>query len=417
MTSPADEGSDNFLLVWLGVTLVTALALIWLLVWRSAVPGQAGRGDPESVFADPSRLITEPGLLGSAIELRVIAAVDACLAEQGLDVKGIAVTDSLDAISDPKFHGYGIARSAAPDIDLDGVYSPFFGERAEYEAAMYGGDLSGDTPGGCAAVGQAALAEAVATLDAMPYPIAQLERDLAADIRFESALSDWAACMSRKGHSYSSPEDAIASLQSQFAGLRGEEAEAFADVERRVATDDRECRVGSIDAVLPTLADDYGERFVEANREQLVALIPTAGTPPVTTGTTLPPDLGSGDVQVTLQWVGDVDVDLAVTDPDGSTISYSARTSPSGGELDRDANFPCTSVQADPVENVFWPPGGAPAGVYRATAVYRSSCGNAGPITYILTIRLDGRITDEQSGTMEPGETVSLEFSFAGSSG
>jgi len=70
------------------------------------------------------------------------------------------------------------------------------------------------------------------------------------------------------------------------------------------------------------------------------------------------PRLGTGDVQVTLRWNTPVDLDLHVIDPLGEEIYFRYTFSPSGGTLDVDANAGCTNDT--PVENVFWPTGGAP---------------------------------------------------------
>ena len=66
------------------------------------------------------------------------------------------------------------------------------------------------------------------------------------------------------------------------------------------------------------------------------------------------PDTGTGDVQVTLEWASDSDLDLHVTEPDGTEIYYLA-TGPTttGGQLDVDSNVNCENDGG--VENVYWP--------------------------------------------------------------
>lgn len=51
--------------------------------------------------------------------------------------------------------------------------------------------------------------------------------------------------------------------------------------------------------------------------------------------------VGTGDVQVTLSWNADSDVDLHVVDPSGEEIYWSNRRSASGGQLDLDSNAAC----------------------------------------------------------------------------
>lgn len=127
---------------------------------------------------------------------------------------------------------------------------------------------------------------------------------------------------------------------------------------------------------------------------------PTTTTPPATTGTTEPP-LGTGDVQVTLRWEGDADLDLHVVDPNGEEISFVTTTSSSGGQLDVDC-IPGSSCAADGphVENVFWPTGAAPSGDYSAFVR------NLGDDTaYTLTALVGGDEVTGDRGTLAAGGT------------
>ena len=138
----------------------------------------------------------------------------------------------------------------------------------------------------------------------------------------------------------------------------------------RIASDDASCRKGTLDSVIKEIAQEYGSDFVQRNRPQLEGLIP----PPADEGVpNLPDDLGTGDVQVTLVWNStvDLDLDLAIEAPGDERVDFSDRTSRSGGELDRDANFPCDTATEDPVENIFWPQGRAPSGGYETLVTYR----------------------------------------------
>jgi len=105
--------------------------------------------------------------------------------------------------------------------------------------------------------------------------------------------------------------------------------------------------------------------------------------------------LGSGEVQVTLDWETTADLDLYVTEPDaecndpegGEEVYYGNTNSACGGQLDRDANYPCGGGQQPP-ENVFWET--APDGQY-AIRVHRwSPCDDPGDISYHLTVQIDG---------------------------
>ena len=112
------------------------------------------------------------------------------------------------------------------------------------------------------------------------------------------------------------------------------------------------------------------------------------------------PVLGTGDVQITLRWDAPVDLDLHVTDPSGEEIWYGNRTSNSGGNLDVDANAGCNSMMTNPVENVFWPYGGAPGGQYQVYVVYYMNCSYSGPVSYQVTVKQANHPAQVFNGTV-----------------
>lgn len=114
------------------------------------------------------------------------------------------------------------------------------------------------------------------------------------------------------------------------------------------------------------------------------------------------PVLGTGDVQVTLRWDNAADLDLHVVDPTGQEVSFLNRSVASGGQLDVDAHASCND--RPPVENVFWPSGGAPSGRYVARVKYYGACAGSGPASYELTVRVDGNVVDTRTGTLAAGE-------------
>lgn len=128
---------------------------------------------------------------------------------------------------------------------------------------------------------------------------------------------------------------------------------------------------------------------------------PTQQAPPPG-GLTAPPGiaLGNGDVQVTLLWTGDSDLDLHVIDPAQQEISWQQRTSTSGGTLDVDQRPPCGSTPTTHVENVFWPTSGAPQGNYQAFVVNFRSCPSSPPAAYELRIKVGGQLVYDQAGSL-----------------
>ena len=111
------------------------------------------------------------------------------------------------------------------------------------------------------------------------------------------------------------------------------------------------------------------------------------------------PELGTGDLQVTLRWAADVDLDLSVTDPAGDTVSFVTDSVPSGGSLDVDS-IPCGDPSQPAVENVFWPTGSAPTGVYVVRVDYFGACGGSGPAAFELEVLVGGEVVLDESGTL-----------------
>lgn len=145
--------------------------------------------------------------------------------------------------------------------------------------------------------------------------------------------------------------------------------------------------------------------FMRRLAEPAGVLIPTLiSEPDFDSGGINEPVLGTGDVQVTLRWDGPADLDLHVIDPGGEEIYFSSPISSSGGQLDVDANGTCAGDP--PVENVFWPTGGAPSGNYQVSVNYYGGCGQAEPVNYEVTVLVDGQTVDVRSGTLtSEGET------------
>ena len=107
---------------------------------------------------------------------------------------------------------------------------------------------------------------------------------------------------------------------------------------------------------------------------------------------------GSGDVQITLTWDTDDDLDLWVTDPDGERIYYGNSTSLSGGELDFDY------TDGPGPENIFWPQYGAPSGTYTVQVDHYSG---VSANHYTVLVQSFGYIK-QYEGIINPGETITV---------
>ena len=96
---------------------------------------------------------------------------------------------------------------------------------------------------------------------------------------------------------------------------------------------------------------------------------------------------GTGDVKVTLSFDRLHDLDLHVVEPSGDEIYYERQSTASGGQLDLDSGAHCESTPATS-ENIFWPPGGAPAGEYRVFVQNYEQC-SPGAISFTVRVAYD----------------------------
>lgn len=161
------------------------------------------------------------------------------------------------------------------------------------------------------------------------------------------------------------------------------------------------------DLPLPSLAQDSALCFVLDDVGQFFDLSFLCGG---TSSDSAPIVLGTGDVQATLRWNTRDDLDLAVTDPRGETASFMEPRISSGGQLDVDANAGCLNTRSDPVENIFWPIGEAPAGQYLASVNLFQLCTTNTTIPFTLTISVQGEI-ETQTGTLSAEQPV-VSFPF-----
>lgn len=129
----------------------------------------------------------------------------------------------------------------------------------------------------------------------------------------------------------------------------------------------------------------------------------------------------SDQLQVTLSWTRDVDLDLHVQAPVGadSTDIYYGNRLDAGASLDLDSNAAC-ALDGVRSENVTWGTNLPPQGNYRIRVDLWSRCGLTDTIRYVLTIRQCGQVrqldrfalrTDADGGTLFSGKVID-SFSF-----
>lgn len=133
--------------------------------------------------------------------------------------------------------------------------------------------------------------------------------------------------------------------------------------------------------------------------------MPASPSPPTPTHEVI---LGTGDVQATLIWSSTNDLDLQVTDPLGETIYYGQSASSSGGRLDVDANANCRELTSQPVENIFWPAGKAPQGVYILSVNFFRQCEAVASTPFIVRVLVDGQVQEFSGIVTVEKETVEV---------
>jgi hypothetical protein len=124
----------------------------------------------------------------------------------------------------------------------------------------------------------------------------------------------------------------------------------------------------------------------------------------------------SGDVRVSLVWNNRNDCDLHVVAPSGEEVYYGHRKSICGGELDVDMNVRGESTK--PVENIYWPPGGAPAGRYKVIvqnyAYHEEAKGEYEFRVEVVAGKKASHYEGKISGTGKESNTTVCEFDFSG---
>lgn len=111
------------------------------------------------------------------------------------------------------------------------------------------------------------------------------------------------------------------------------------------------------------------------------------------------PAPSTGDVQVLLSWNNYNDLDLIVTDPDSETVWFKNRHVPSGGQLEIDMNVKYPDSKT-PIENIYWPTGGAPNGTYNVYLLYYKQHENTDGNPYKITVK-HGEKTDKYTGIVK----------------
>jgi uncharacterized protein YfaP (DUF2135 family) len=118
----------------------------------------------------------------------------------------------------------------------------------------------------------------------------------------------------------------------------------------------------------------------------------------------------TGDMQISLIWNNFNDLDLHVFCPSGEEIFFGHKRSRCRGELDVDMNAGGPDSNK-PVENVYWPRGGAPKGGFRVCVHHFANHGGTDPTTFRVAVKVGGR-TRTFSESVSHGNALKEIYTF-----
>jgi len=111
----------------------------------------------------------------------------------------------------------------------------------------------------------------------------------------------------------------------------------------------------------------------------------------------------TGDVQLSLMWDNENDLDLHCIDPTGAHIFFGHKKADSGGELDVDMNAR-PPYSSRPVENIYWPGGSAPTGRYQISVHHYARHGSPDNTAFTVGVKA-GKKVQEFKGTVSLYQT------------
>jgi hypothetical protein len=114
----------------------------------------------------------------------------------------------------------------------------------------------------------------------------------------------------------------------------------------------------------------------------------------------------TGDIQISVSWDVDNDIDLHVVDPNQFEVYYAEKLSPEGGELDLDSNAACL-IDGIRNENVLWPVGQAPHGTYTVRVDNYDNCAYAAA-NFVVTVQKKGQAAQTFMGSFAASDLGDL---------
>lgn len=122
-------------------------------------------------------------------------------------------------------------------------------------------------------------------------------------------------------------------------------------------------------------------------------------------------NLPTGDIEVTLTWNTNADLQLLVRDPFGDSVYDDQESVRSGGLLTATGNRNCvTTLNPPPVYHIYWPTGTLDIGSYEVEVWYQSECSDRRPVTFNLFIVVKGQLIFTETTTIRFNERYVTSF-------
>lgn len=103
-------------------------------------------------------------------------------------------------------------------------------------------------------------------------------------------------------------------------------------------------------------------------------------------------NLPQGDIEVTLTWPTNADLQLLVRDPIGDSVYDDQVTINSGGQLVAAGNAACSVSEGLSASYIYWPPGFLRAGTYEVEVWFQNTCDDPRPVEFTLTVAVRDEI-------------------------
>ncbi len=161
------------------------------------------------------------------------------------------------------------------------------------------------------------------------------------------------------------------------------------------------------DGLYTVVATRYGQQYGGTEGEYTLTF--TGGefeVPPALAGLDLP----GGSIEVSLLWNTNADLQLLVRDPAGASVYDDIPQINSGGVLAEDGNVNCVDTTTSPVSYIYWPPDRLPPGTYEVAVWYQNTCNDTTPVTFSLTVRVNGQVIISTTAQPSPGQTYLTNF-------